>query len=421
MRKKILGVTFMSLAGITVALGSGAYNKTQATINAETVAVETVAVETVAAGASTEAISDVAEVEVDLKTASSEEARPTECVVEDKKEEQTTEAKKEAVAEEKKEEPVTEENELSDMAVANVDDYVNIREEADAESQAIGKLYADAVGTVLEKGEEWTKIESGSVTGYVATEFLTLDEEATKYIEDNCPKVAEVDADILYVRKEESTDSIILEAVADGDKLTVAEDADLEADWIKVEVSEDCFGYVAKEYVKVDWGYDVAISKEEEEAILEAQRKQEQMEALAAAAAATPKAATGAQTVASPQTSATGLALGQEIANYACQFVGNPYVYGGTSLTNGADCSGFTMAVYAQFGYGLPHSSAAQAGCGVAVPLGEVQPGDLICYSGHVALYIGGGSVVHASTESTGIIISSMYHQSPYTARRIVQ
>ena len=113
--------------------------------------------------------------------------------------------------------------------------------------------------------------------------------------------------------------------------------------------------------------------------------------------------------------------MGQEIANYACQFVGNPYVYGGSSLTNGTDCSGFTMAVYAQFGYSLSHSSGVQMGQGTAVSLDAVQPGDIICYSGHVGLYIGGGQIVHASTESTGIIISNMYYTSPIGARRIVQ
>ena len=98
---------------------------------------------------------------------------------------------------------------------------------------------------------------------------------------------------------------------------------------------------------------------------------------------------------------------GSSIVDYALQFVGNPYVWGGTSLTNGADCSGFIMSVYAHFGYDLPHSSSALRGVGRGVSYAEAQPGDIICYSGHVAIYIGGGAIVHASNERDGIKISS--------------
>ena len=117
--------------------------------------------------------------------------------------------------------------------------------------------------------------------------------------------------------------------------------------------------------------------------------------------------------------------LGQEIANYACQFVGNPYVWGGSSLTNGADCSGFTMAVMAQFGISLPHNAAAQSGYGTPVSLDSLQPGDLLFYNGdggigHVTMYIGNGQVVHASNSSTGIIISSISYRTPCAARRYI-
>ena len=118
--------------------------------------------------------------------------------------------------------------------------------------------------------------------------------------------------------------------------------------------------------------------------------------------------------------SSGGSAKGQEIANFACQFVGNPYVPGGTSLTEGADCSGFTMAVYNNFGLSSPRSSYAQAGYGREVSYSEAQPGDIIYYGGHVGIYIGNGLIVHASTQATGIKISNALYRSIITVRRIV-
>ena len=116
----------------------------------------------------------------------------------------------------------------------------------------------------------------------------------------------------------------------------------------------------------------------------------------------------------------SGGGKGQEIARFACQFIGNPYVAGGTSLTNGADCSGFVLAVYKNFGYSLPRSSYAQSGAGRAVSYAEAQPGDIIYYGGHVGIYIGNGQIVHASTERTGIKITSATYRSIITVRRIV-
>ena len=121
-----------------------------------------------------------------------------------------------------------------------------------------------------------------------------------------------------------------------------------------------------------------------------------------------------------PSSSSSGSTKGQEIANFACQYVGNPYVAGGTSLTNGADCSGFVMSVYKNFGYSLPRSSYAQSGVGRSVSYAEAQPGDIIYYGGHVAIYIGNGRIVHASTERTGIKTESATYRSIITIRRII-
>ena len=111
---------------------------------------------------------------------------------------------------------------------------------------------------------------------------------------------------------------------------------------------------------------------------------------------------------------------GSDVVKFAMQFVGNPYVYGGTSLTNGADCSGFVMSVYNNFGVSLPHSSAADRSVGATVNgLENAQPGDIICYSGHVGIYAGNGQLVHASTSKTGIIVSSATYRPILSIRRI--
>ena len=165
-----------------------------------------------------------------------------------------------------------------------------------------------------------------------------------------------------------------------------------------------------------------AESKEEEEKRL-AKEKQEREKARAAAAA---KAATSSKSSSSvvPRSylyAASGDSeMGTAVADYALQFVGNPYVYGGSSLTNGTDCSGFVMSVYANFGVSLPHSSSADRSQGSAVDgLANAQAGDLICYSGHVALYIGNGQIVHASTAKTGIIVSNADYKKVLAVRRI--
>lgn len=119
-------------------------------------------------------------------------------------------------------------------------------------------------------------------------------------------------------------------------------------------------------------------------------------------------------------TNSTGSQLGKEIASYACQFIGNPYVSGGTSLTNGCDCSGFTLAVYQNYGYSLPRSSTSQRNAGVGVTYAEAQPGDIICYAGHVAIYIGNGQIVHASTPSSGIKIGNATYREILAVRRII-
>lgn len=184
--------------------------------------------------------------------------------------------------------------------------------------------------------------------------------------------------------------------------------------------------------------YEAEIARARQEAAVakkqlqQEQKKLKELQAAAAAAAAQKKSntSTGTNTNTASNTggsnttavisNSSGSELGRQIAQYACQFVGNPYVAGGTSLTNGADCSGFTYRVYADFGYSLPRTSSQQRSAGTGVSYSEAQPGDLICYEGHVALYIGNGQIVHASSSRTGIKISNAQYKPILAVRRIV-
>ena len=349
----------------------------------------------------------ISDTNIALRTNSSEaegvpeNADTTEAAAVEGTSEETTEA---AVPEE----PECQYPEWQDSVVANVEGSLRVREEANTDSEIVGKLYPYSVATIIERGEEWTKVESGSVTGYVSNEYLMFGDEAGAYITENYKYCATVEVQALNVRKEPSTESERIGSVTGGQELDIITESE---EWVEIQYTEDTTGYIAKEYVKVGWNYPTAITIEEEQSMIAAALAQQASARPASSGAALPPV----------ETSAEGLASGQQIANYACQFVGNPYVYGGSSLTNGTDCSGFTMAVYAQFGYSLSHASGVQMGQGTPVSLDAVQPGDIICYSGHVGLYIGGGQIVHAATESTGIIISNMYYDSPIGARRIVQ
>lgn len=174
--------------------------------------------------------------------------------------------------------------------------------------------------------------------------------------------------------------------------------------------------------------YAAEISRLQQEAAVskkQLQQEQKRLKELQAALAAQNKKPTTNPNVSTTNytaviNSASGSDLGKQIANYACQFVGNPYVAGGTSLTQGADCSGFTYRVYADYGYSLPRTSSQQRSAGTGVSYEEAQPGDLICYDGHVAIYIGNNLIVHASSSRTGIKISNAQYKTILAVRRIV-
>ena len=305
-------------------------------------------------------------------------------------------------------------SEYADVAIAQVNDYVNVRSEANTDSEVLGKLYNNSAATVLSTEGEWYLISSGSVTGYVKSEYVVVgDEELAKSVS---RRVATVTTETLKVRLEASTEAGVLTLVPEGDDLTVIDES-IEG-WVGV-TTEEGDGYVSVDYVTLSTEYIHAESKEEEAARL-AKEEAERKAAAAAAAKKNSSSSSSSSSSSNQSYSAPSGSDGQAVANYACQFVGNPYKYGGTSLTDGADCSGFVMSVYAAFGVSLPHSSRSLRESGYGVSVDEMQPGDIVCYSGHVAIYVGNDTIVHASTPSSGIKYTSpVNYKTILAVRRI--
>ena len=349
-------------------------------------------------------------------------------------------------------------SEFADIAVAQVNHYVNVRQEPDTESEILGKLYDKSAATVLETTEDgWYRITSGHVNGYVKAEYVVVgDEELARSVG---TRLATVTTTTLFVRTEPTTEAKVLTMLPDGDDVVVTDEST--EGWAKVSTA-DGDGYVALDYVTLSTEYIHAESKAEEEARLareEAERQaaaraaeeaRKAREAEAARAAAEQEAArraaekqeakksgAGSSSGSSAGSSSGGSAgsgsgssagqsaqtassNGQAVVDYARQFLGNPYVYGGNSLTNGTDCSGFVKGVYAAFGINLPRTSAEQRSVGYAVSLSEIQPGDIVCYSGHVGIYAGNNTLIHASNEKTGITLTSpVTYRSVLAVRRI--
>lgn len=249
-------------------------------------------------------------------------------------------------------------NVYEDMAFTQVEEgsYLFVRTEPSQDSEWVGKLYEADAAKVIGPVGEWTQIESGNVTGYVKTEYILTGESA-----------------------EEKAKAIVAEKKPEVDVETLDE-AKTE------ELAAECFSY--------------AESKEEEAARLAEEAAKAEEEAKAAEA----------ETVGN----------GQAVVDYAMQFVGNPYVWGGTSLTNGADCSGFVQSVYANFGVSMPRTSSAMRSAGTEVSYSEAVPGDVICYEGHVGIYIGNGQIVNAIDEAHGIGVSSATYTNIITVRRLL-
>ncbi len=359
----------------------------------------------------------------------------------------------------------------SELVVATPTEYLNIHSDASLSSDVVGKLYSNNVAKVLsDDGGDWVKIESGGVVGYVLSEYFVRGDEAKMLTDIISTDVAMLDSEAIeeseiQIKRSKSDRSYTVATLSKGEQVIV-EDNDSEDGWIKVSTESGVTGYVKSEEVSVEDQYPSAESTDDYEERLadattkdlvdDATQKAEEAQAVADAVAqkaeeaqsvvedeseeatasqvkaaeiAKSLAETTAQSAENSQKvvevvkeslQTSGTKTGQAVADFALQFVGNPYVWGGSSLTNGADCSGFTMAVYANFGISLPHYDASQRGYGIAIDsLADAMPGDLVCYYGHVGIYIGDGMIVHAANARDGIKVSRADYRTIATIRRI--
>lgn len=346
---------------------------------------------------------DAAKTSVSMETAGFSANLPTKNAVTAKK---TSEATKQAV---EKKPARTKLVGFSNPGIANVNAYVNIRQEPDESSAVCGKLSKNQACEVLSKEDNgWYGVVTNGVYGYIKSEYLTTGDAAWEKAEKLKYAYVRVTTETLMVREKTSTNSDVIAMVSIDQKLDLVEQKD---GWYKVSV-DGKKGYVNAQYVVKEYtlprGESVEIEEEEE----------------TSGSSSSGSSSSSRRSSRKSSGSSKSYRDCSNVVDYALQFVGNPYVYGGTSLTNGTDCSGFTMSVYKKFGVSLPHSSSAQARCGTKVSSSDMKPGDLVFYGkgsgiNHVAMYIGGGKVVHASTRRTGIKVSNAFYRTPVTVRRV--
>lgn len=274
-----------------------------------------------------------------------------------------------------------------ELGIAVVEGNLNVRENPSTSGAIVGKMNRYAACEILEEVDGWYHIISGEVEGYVSADYIATGIEAKLIGMEQAYERAVVLADSLNVRAAADEKSEIVTKVAKGEELEVIEVLD---GWVKCALNTDEV-YVKSEYVEVKTGLSTAV------------------------------------TLAKFRYGMEVSDVRIDLCEYAIQFVGNPYVWGGTSLTKGADCSGFVLSVYKNYGFTLPHYSGAQSNHGTEISYKDAQPGDLLFYGSskssitHVAIYIGDGQIVHANDEKTGIIISNAYFRTPVKAVSLLE
>ena len=321
-----------------------------------------------------------------------------------------------------------EENEYADLAIANVTSYVNVRAEPNTESAIVGKIYHGAVAHVLATAGEdndWFQIVSGNAQGYIKAEYFFYGDEALEVIDDYVTRYAVVQADRLNVRENPGIESKRLGYIDKEERIRLLEHTFLDngEEWLKVQYTDSITGYVAAEYVNIVEEFVYAKTLEEEEKELAEKRELEARRQVSEAQAAENTTIN----VTPPNTNySTNEELRKEIVDYAMQYLGNKYVHGGQTLAGGTDCSGFTSLLYAEFGYSLSRTPSGQlSSAGRGIDYSEIQPGDIICYGSggtctHVALYIGNGQIIHASTPTKGVVIGNATYTTILGVRNVI-
>lgn len=295
---------------------------------------------------------------------------------------------------------------FSNIGISIARNYVNIRQEPNLESEVVGKLYRGSAANIVEPTEEWTKISSGSVVGYISNEFLAVGDSAKQIADQYAVKIATVNATTLRVREQMSTEAKTLMLLPRGSSYSILEQ---DEGWYKIQV-DNAEGYVSSDYIDLTYEFDNAVSIQEENSGI----ADDSVTALSTSVVDN-----------SITTSQVSSSVAKNIVSYAKQFLGNPYVWGGTSLTDGIDCSAFVQAVYKEFDYKLPRTSRQQVKIGKEVEENDLQVGDLVFYAdddyvNHVGIYIGNNKIIHASNPKDGIKISKYNYKSPYAIRRIL-
>lgn len=273
------------------------------------------------------------------------------------------------------------------LGISHVSNHLNIRKEADEKSDLVGKMTNKCGCEILEVDGDWLKIKSGKVEGYAKSEFIYTGRKAIEAAEEALTLMATVNTTTLFVREFPDKDARVMTMVPMGESYEVTEGS-VSDNWVKVAIDED-EGYISTEFVSIAEQLDTAVTLTEL------------------------KFGDGVSDVR------------VSLVNYAKQFLGNKYVWGGTSLTNGCDCSGYVQSIFRKYGVSLPRTSYTQVNSGKKISASEAKPGDLFFYSkygriNHVAIYIGNGQVINAASKKLGIRINSAYYRKPAAVRRVL-
>lgn len=303
------------------------------------------------------------------------------------------------------------------MVYADVNNFVNVRQEASTSSEVVGKLYGGCVATVIEDSGDWVYVTSGNVTGYVVKEYLLFGEKAEEAIAQKYTPKVQVTANVLNVRSGAGTDYSVLTTFSKGAEAELLKEG---SEWMKIRFFDGktkMTGYVSAKYVKVTGQPQFGETLSEEKERIAAEKK------AAAEAAAKAEAEKKAAAEQAKQSKA------KQVADYAKTAVGTAYVWGGTNMKTGVDCSGLCYSAYKKYGYTLPRVSrdmaASSSLLSVTPNTTYLKAGDLVFYASggrvdHVAMYIGDGKVVHASDYNTGVIISRYNYRTPHSAKRVI-